>query len=365
MVLRLLGLKQEKTYGKLDGEDETGFDIADVDPDFHRRLNDGNFKLNDEPVTYNDGSRMVQGARPGAIKPSGSTGGKCDLTRIGHFLRAFFDQYECDSGTTTNGVTYYTHEFWGREDQYLTSFHGWATFDIFQKHIKGLLLESLKLEVSDDYMTQSEEWIYMDEESEEIDQAEYDIIEVENEIPLMFYDIKVLLSASEINNGASTRTYTSFNFEGKNNFNQDGTVGLGSRRPQRQAAAQAREITVSINSYLDSSTIDLIRGAEYGDVSITSPSACKILKVPLKVIVQACENQNERLEMFFPNCTLNVEYSASESDEIETTFNLTALGTGTAELVDHSTVKTDCYCKLVNTVPEITYEIEEEVASNP
>ena len=357
MVLRLLGLKQEKTYGKLDGEDEQGFDIDDVDPDFHRRLNDGSFKLNDEPVTYNDGSRMVQGARPGALKPSGSTGGKCDLTRIGHYFKGFFDQYKCDEGTTISGTKYYTHEFWGHESQYLTSFHGWATFDIFQKHIKGLLLESLKLEVSDDYMSQTEEWIYMDEESEEIDQAEYDIIEVENEIPLMFYDVTIQLDNENINNPA--RVYTSFNFEGKNNFNQDGTVGLGSRRPQRQAAAQAREISVSLNSYLDQSSLELIRGAEYGEKTITSPSACKILKVPLRVIVQACENTNERLEMYFPRCTVNVEYSASESDEIETTFNLTALGTGTAELVDHSTVKTDCYCKLVNTVPEITADIEE------
>ncbi len=363
MVLRLLGLKQEKTYGKLDGEylangnPNPDFDINDIDPDFHRRLGDGSFKLNDEPVTYNDGSRMVQGARPGAIKPSGSTAGKCDLTRIGHFLRAFFDQYKCTTGTAVEGVTYYTHEFYGREDQYLTSFHGWATFDIFQKHIKGLLLESLKLEVSDDYMNQNEEWIYMDEESDEIDQAEYDIIEVENDIPLMFYDITIQLDDEDINNPA--RVYTSFSFEGKNNFNQDGTVGLGSRRPQRQAAAQGREITVSLNSYLDPSSLELIRGAEYGEKTITTPSQCKILKVPLRVIVQACENQNERLEMFFPKCTVNVEYSASESDEIETTFNLTALGTGTAELLDNSTVKTDCYCRLVNTVPEITYEIEE------
>jgi len=355
MVLRLLGLKQEETYGKLDGEGEAGFNLEDVDPDFHRRISDGSFQLNDEPVTYNDGSRMVQGARPGALKPSGSTAGKCDLTRVGHYLRAFFDQYVCDEGTTIDGTKYYTHEFYGRESQYLTSFHGWATFDIFQKHIKGLLLESLKFDVSDDYMTQEEEWIYMDESSEAINQDEYDIIEVENEIPLMFYDITIQLDDEDINN--PQRVYTSFSFEGKNNFNQDGTVGLGSRSPQRQAAAQAREITVSLNSYLDQSSLALIRGAEYGEKTINSPSKCKILKVPLRVIIQACENTNERLEMYFPKCTVNVEYSASESDEIETTFNLTALGTGSANLKSGTSVKTDCYCKLVNTVPEITSTI--------
>ena len=204
-------------------------------------------------------------------------------------------------------------------------------------------------------MNQSEEWIYKTESSENINQAEYDIIEVENEIPVMFYDITIQLDNEDINN--PQRVYTSFNFEGNNNLNQDGTVGLGSRAPQRQAAAQAREIKVSLNSYLDQSSLDLIRGAEYGEKTITSPSACKILKVPLKVIVQACENTNERLEMYFPKCTINVEYSASESDEIETTFNLTALGTGNATLLNNDLVKTDCYCKLVNTVPAITSTI--------
>ncbi len=357
MVLRLLGLKKEKTYGKLDGEDGNGFDIANVDPDFHRRLNDGSFKLNDEPVTFNDGSRMVQGARAGAIKPTGSTSGKCDLTRITQYLHAFLDEYKCDSGTTISGTKYYTHEFWGEEGNYLNSFHGWATYDIFQKHIVGMLLESLKLEVSDDFMTQSEEWIYKTESHEAIDEDEYDVIEVENEIPLMFYDITVLLGTTDIQAGVSSRLYTSLSFEGKNNFNQDGTVGLGSRGPQRQASAQGREIQLSLSSYLTPECLELIKGAEYGADNISSPSRCGVYKVPLKIVIRACENTNEYLEMYFPLSTLAVEYSYSGAEEIETTFNLISLGTGTATLANNDNVKTDVYMKLVNTVPEITADI--------
>ncbi|MBQ6629150.1 MAG: carboxypeptidase regulatory-like domain-containing protein [Methanobrevibacter sp.] len=357
MVLRLLGLKKEATYGKLAGEDVEGFNLAAVDPDVHRRIGDGNFKLNDEPKTFNEGSRMIQGARAGAMKPTGSTSGKCDLTRITHYLHALFDEYECDSGTTISGTKYYTHEFWGGEGHYLNSFHAWATYDIFQKHIVGLMLESLKLEVSDDFMTQSEEWVYQTETREAIDEDEYDIIEVENEIPLMFYDITVLLGTSDITHGTSSRVYTSLSFEAKNNFNQDGTVGLGSRGPQRQAAAQGREINLSLSTYLSPNTLSLINAAEYGYTSIDAPSGCHVLEAPLKIIIRTCENSHEYLEMYFPSCIIDVEYSYSEAEEIETTFNLISLGTKTATKVDGDIIRTDAYMKLVNTVPAITSAI--------
>ena len=345
MVLRVLGLKEEDTYGNLKAGSTT--------PDFHRRLSDGSFALNDEPVTFNDGSRMVQGARAGAVKPTGNSGGKCDLKRVGHYLKAFFDQYDFEDGTTKN-----THTFWGREGQLLTSYHGWATFDYFQKVISGLLLNSFKLEVSDDFMSQTEEWVYKSETWESIDQATYNIREVEGEIPLMFYDVNLKLNDTAMNDVV----FTSFNFEGKNNLNQDGTIGLGSRFPQRQASAQAREINISVGSYLsnNSNFINLLKGAEYGETTATSPSACKIFKIPVEVDISTCEESAESLKMYLPKCTVAVEYSASESDEIEVTFNLVALGTGTLTAFDEFSdddpldgKATDCYCVLVNDVDEI------------
>lgn len=345
MVLRVLGLKEEATYG----ESMTG-----KTPDWHRRVSDGSFKLNDEPVIYNDGSRMAQGARPGAVKPTGSTAGKTDLKRIGHFLKAFLDEYVFTEGEDDDDPN--VHEFYGREGQYLTSFSAWATFDYFEKLITGLLLDTLKLEVSSDFMTQSEDWIYKNEtirdknSTPSFNQSTYNVREVAGEIPVMFYDVQILLNGS-----SAPGVNTSFSFEGKNNLNQDGTVGIGSRFPQIKAAAQKREISMSLVSYLSSETVNLIKAAEYGEVNISSPSNCKLYKIPLKVIIQTCENSVDKLEMLFPECTVAVEYSASESDEIETTFNLTALGTGTVTLEDGETVvQTDCYCKLVNDVGEIS-----------
>ena len=347
MVLRVLGLTAEKTYGVTTGASNT--------PDFHRRMNDGSFKLGDEPVTYADGSRMVQGARPGALKPSGSSAGKCDLKRIGHFLYAFFDQYKFTEGEDEGDPN--VHEFWGGEETLLHSLHGWATFDEFEKVLCGLLLDSLKLEVSSDFMTQSEEWIYKDETSNMINQSTYTVREVEGAVPLMFYDIGLELGDGDVELGIQTQ----FSFEGKNNHNQDATIGIGSRKPQRQASAQAREITMSLTSYLVRETVQWIKAIEYGETNRNGPSECKILTLPLLVTIATCENPDEVLTMFFPNSTVAVEYSLSESEEIETTFNLTALGTGEAELYsdedteddEPETVRTDCYCRLITTQPDI------------
>ena len=370
MVLRVFGLKEEASYGNLaNGLSETSASTID----FHRRIGDGNFKLNDDPVTSNDGSRMVQSARAGAVKPTGSTSGKCDLERIGHYFKAFFDEYRFTGGEEIddeddpwNEHTFNTHEFWGREGQYLTSFHGWATFDFFEKIISGLLLDTLKLEVSSDYMNQSEEWIYQNEKIRDststppFNQSTYTVREVEGEIPLMFYDINLQLNNTAMQNVV----FTNFTFEGKNNLNQDGTLGMGSRFPQRQASAQKREINISIGSFLAPETLDLIKGAEYGDVQ-NSPSLCKIFTIPVKVTIKACENNYQQLDMYFPKCTVAVEYSASESEEIETTFNLVGLGSGdlTAftefassnplEDEDDNPIQTDCYCKLINLRPKI------------
>lgn len=348
MVLRVLGLKEEETYGNLKS--------GTTNPDFHRRLSDGEFKLNDEPLSSNEGSRMVQMARAGAVKPTGSTGGKCDLKRVGHYLKAFFDQYSFTPGEDEDDKN--THVFYGREDQDLTSFHGWATFDYFQKVISGLLLDSFKLEVSDEYMNQTEEWIYKNETWESINQSTYTVREIEGEIPLMFYDINLKLNDTTMNDVL----FTSFSFEGKNNLNQDGTVGLGSRFPQRKARAQAREINISIGSYMSNGSdfIGLLKGSEYGETTATGPSTCKIFKIPVQVSIATCEDSSESLKMYLPKCTVAVNYSMSESDEMEVTFDLIALGTGTleafTEFSDDDPLNgktTDCYCVLVNDMAKI------------
>lgn len=339
MVLRVFGLKEENKYGE-------EIPTNGITPDWHKRVNKGSFKLNDEAITFGDGSRMNQSARPGGAKPSGSIEGKVDLKRIGHTLKAFLDQYKFTPAEEEGGLN--THEFWGSESSDLHSFQGVCTFDEFEKRVTGLLLDSLKLEVSDEAMTMTEDWIYKNQEIKKINQSTYDVRDVSGAIPVMFYDVLV-----ELDGDTPPGVCSNFTFEGKNNLNMDKVMGLGSRFPQAKPQAQKRELTQSIVSTLRASTLDFIKKAEHGDNTDT-PSNCLVAKLSIKLIINICGNSDEKLEILFPDCLMNVEYEASESDEIETTFNLSSLGSGEATKNDGTKVFTDMYCKLVTDVGEIT-----------
>ena len=93
--------------------------------------------------------------------------------------------------------------------------------------------------------------------------------------------------------------------------------------------------------------------AQYGEVNATSPSSCKILQTQLEVTIQHCENSDILAKIYFPVCTLRVEYSMSGVDAIETTMSLDTLGTGITELESGTEVQTDMYVKIVNNLEEI------------
>lgn len=338
MVLRIVGLKEESTYGQ---------SADSFTPDWHKYISKSSFALNDEAILFGDGSRMNSTARPGIIKPTGSVESKVDLKTIGHLFRAFLDQYEYTEDAEESGLQN-IHEFWGAESSELTSFTGIATFDEFAKYVYGMMLDSLKLEVSDEAMTSTEEWIYKTQKKIALDESSFEVLDIADAIPIMFYDVSLQLKGA-----AAPGIVSSFSFEGKNNLNVDSTVGLGSRAPQIKARAQKREITVSLVSTLREETVDLIVEAEHGEAKET-PSECKICKMDLKVIIAACENANDRCEITFPQAIVNVEYEGSESDDIETTFNLTSLGSGTVEKADGTEITTDMYVKLVNNMDEIS-----------
>lgn len=336
MVFRLFGLKEEKEYGQEITED--------MKPDFHKRVAKSSAKLGDDPVKIANGSRMDDRVRAGVIQPTAEIESTVDLKRAGHMFKAFLDQYAFTEGKDGKNI----HEFYGGECSTLTSFSGWATFDYFEKWLLGLVMDSLKMEVSNETMTSTESWIYKNESHHTIDETEYEVREVEGDIPLMFYDVTL-----ELDNGAFPGVPTSFSFEGNNNLNVDGTIGLGSRWPQRRASAQKREIKLSAVSYLTPETVDFIRKSEYGEDRY-DPSPCKIFTAGLKVTVAICEDPDSTMEIYFPKCHIVVEYESSEADEIETTFNMETLGSADVTLEDGTEVKTDMYVKLVNDMAEIS-----------
>ena len=344
-INRGFGIEVEGTYG------DTTVTTGNFDPNWWNHAESVDFKLNDEPVTRSGSSRMNKRARAGIMKPTGSTTADADLQQLAWYFYGFLDNYVCTTGSTpASGHTQtYIHEFYGGEGKELPSFRGIAMFDMLKKYLYGMLIDELKLDVSNENMTVGAEWIYKTEKAA-INEAftEPDELTME-QIFIMFYDVSL-----KLNNSALDGVSTAFSFDGKNNHNVDGTIGLGSRYPQKRALAGKRENTLTITTTLTSDTARSILNAEYGEASATSPSSCKLLQLPLEVNINHCEDTDISCKILFPKCNVRVEYSMSGVDAIEATLTLDTLGSDTVTLNDSTTqVETDMYVKLVNYQEEI------------
>lgn len=341
MVERGFGLTVEKDgYG-------TAIDQENFSVDWFYDVDSLDLKLNDEVVTKSGSSRMDKRARPGIMKPTGSVATDADLQILTWFLFGYLDNYVYTKGAGNVN----THEFYGGENKELPSFKGVGIFDMLVKYVNGLLIDGLKLEVSDESMSLSSDFIYKTEEAKILGVSENfpKPAELENNLFIMMYDV-----ALELDNKALDGVATSFSFEGKNNHDVDGTIGFGSRHPQMRAPAGKRENSLSIVTSLTSETVRSILNAEYGEVGAQKPSECKLLQLPLKLRVKLCEISDIELIILFPKCTLNVEYDMTGADRIEVTMNLATLGSSKVTLADGNTeVITDMYVKLVNNQSKI------------
>ena len=349
---RGFGLELESTYG------DTTVSKSNFDPNFWNQADDVDFKLNDDPITRSGGSRMNKRARAGIMKPTGSTSADADLQQLTWYFRGFLDNYVCTEGATpaTGHTQTYIHEFYGGEGKELPSFRGIAVFDMLKKYLYGMLEDGLSLEVSDEGMTVSADWIYKTEKAGIIGVSGEDFTRPDaltaEQIFIMFYDVTLKLNTQPLD-GVST----AFKFEGKNNHDVDSTIGLGSRYPQKRALAGKRENTLEITTTLTSDTVRSILNAQYGEVNALEPTSCKLLQLPLELNIAHCEDSDLACKIVFPKCTVRVEYDMSGVDAIEATLSLDTLGSGNVTLNDGTTsVETDMYVKLTNYVEELSIE---------
>ena len=331
MSCRVFGLEPEAAYGEEVDKDD--FHLL-----FDHDVDSMDFKLNDEPVTKSFGSRMNQKARAGVIKPTGSIETSANLQILGAYFYGFLDNYK----------------FWGGESKLLKSFRGKAVNDDLIFYLMGLIVDSMKLEVSSEDMTLGADFIYKTEFSEilagenDYERAE----ELEDDLFIMFYDVMLKLNGND-----PAGVQTSFTFEGGNNHDVDKTIGFGYRHPQGQAKAGKRENSISIVTTLTQETVRAILDARYGDVDLLEPAKCKILQVPLQIDVELCEYPGLGLTILFPKCTLLAEFDSSGIDDVEATLNMATLGSEEVTLADGTTKKTDMYVKLVNKQPKIAPSI--------
>lgn len=346
---RLLGLGLESAYG-------SGGDTVD----FHQGVNKANFGVNQDTLSYSYASRMTKGARGGYIKPKGSSTTNVDLQRIQHYLYALLGNYKYTAGTTalkdSNNRNVNIHEFWGDDTNLLPSLWGTLTYDLNEKTMKGLLLDEYKLTAKDDYATDEATWIYMDESNITIDANTYVEKDIIGTIPTAGYDYKIKFDGDYNKIGIVSEMELTV----KNNHNVDGTIGLGSRKPQKKAVAQNRDIELSLTTTLDSSVYKYIIASEYGVLPTDpsqrqTPSACQLYELPCEISISACEDPNTSLRLVFPACLFSVDEDISGSDEIEVKLTLNTLGTNQVTLNDGTTKYTsDFYAILKNGQTDIT-----------
>lgn len=352
---RGFGVEVEENYG-----DDT-FRTADFELDWFQRMDSVDFKLNDEAVVKSGGSRMNRKARAGIMKPTGSTSADADLQRLAWYFYAFLGNYRFTAVNDERNI----HEFWGGENKELPSFRGVALYDMLKMYLYGLLCDSLKLEVSDEAMSVDADWIYKTEKSYILNEGQEFTTpeELINDLYIMGYDVKVYLNGQDPDG-----VQNSFSFEGNNNHNVDGTIGLGSRFPQKKAHALKRDLNMSLSSVLTRDNARSILDGRYGEVDAYKPSACKLLNSSLKVVVAPCEYYNGStpqlyMEMYFPACTITNEFDMSGADDIETTMSLSSLGTEKATMYNNDEIITDIYVKIKNNQPKI--EAREITPSEP
>lgn len=328
--------------------------VDDVNIDWFQKMPEVNFELGDEVETDDGGGRTDEIFWAGAAKPNGSTSAKVDLQRLTYYLYGFLDHYL----HTTGEDDLHIHEFWGGENHELPSFSGIAMYDELKLALFGLLIDGLKLEVSDGAMDVNVDWLYSTETYRTLEENE-DFIEpeelVNSKIPVRFYDVFVYLDGKD---GKGYKkpgaTQTSWSMEGNNNHDQEGTIGLGSRFPQEHPQAQKRTINLSLATTLNRRSYKTIMDARYGQADARQPDRCRVLTVGMKLEVIQCENPAQKLIIEFPNCTLRSEFDLKGADRVEATLNLQSIGNSEITLADNTTkVFTDMYVQLINNVPEM------------
>lgn len=339
-IMRVVGLKEESTFDEKAGSA----------PDFYHNGDKISIKLDTKNIRgTNPLSRGAAKGRPGTYTVKSSVDYTANLAILAYYFKAALGEYNHEE---VEGKQ--VHESWGENKQYLPSFTLWGTFDDKMKEVTGCVLDNLKLEIKvDEFLKGTVEWVGANQEILKEGLPNASSLNLFDEEDLSFLDIAV-----EIGEPAVKCIVNSTSIEIKNSIKADGRFGVGSRKAQGHFPAQDREIGLNIESFDDPEMYDLINAAEHGDITLNTPSACKIYSIPVKYIFSICGEQGgSSLEIQFPDAEIGVEYEASGKEDISVKMAITPVATKEVTLNDGATkVITDMYTKLLNDVPEINAE---------
>jgi hypothetical protein len=340
----------QRVFGLIREDDDSYGTTPTADsPDFHMEITESSIPIEGDLLTLESGSRGTKLKRPGTYLPQPEIEGVVDLKQITHFLLGALGEYVYTAGTPGSPGTANIHEFYGGENRKLPSFTSYGHFDEFIKKVKGTLITSLSMEVSNEFITLSVGCVAQKDQIIDDMPDATELKTVDAVIPLAFYDVTL-----ELDGETPPGIVSSFKWEITNDISTDDSIGIGSRFLTIKPAAGKRTNTVEMEVSLETDTVKYIRMFEYGDEDADEPSECKIAHIPLTVVFAACEDSSEKLTIKFPDCTGQVEYSASGADAIMLNLTLDSMKTTNVELNDGVTeVETDVYCKLENKVPKV------------
>lgn len=334
---RVFGLAEEANWG-----------VAQTAPDWYQEVKSQKIKQDGDPLTLDSGmSRAPTTVRPGPYVPKPSNTHVIDLKRIGHYLKGLLGGYKFTAGADKAPNV---HEFWGSNNKLLPSFTGWGTFDQFTKVITGILMDSMKIEIKDDYITADTD---MAAKKDTMIASVPSLTDINAKMlpgatPLVYYEASLLLD-----NAIPAGIVSSATVQIKNNIKTDDAIGIGSRFMQAKAQANKRDSTFEIESSMEPATLDLIKAAEYGSKTALEPQMT-LYEMPAKLTFDPYDDSQDQMEMTFPSCTIEGEYEAKGADSMNLKCTLKACAKKEVTLNDGTTkILTDIYVKLLNNQPEI------------
>jgi len=336
---RVVGLVEEDEYG-----------VAPVvgAPDFHIEVTDSSIPIEGDPLKFESGlSRDLTLVRQGRYQPKPKFGGAVDLKTIGHFLKGALGSYVFTEGDRPGETN--IHEFYGGNNMLLPSYTVYGHFDLFIKEVTGFLIQSLSMEVSNEWMKLSVKGLAsVDSKTDGVPEPTA-LKLLTGLIPLAFYDISL-----EFDDEIPPGIVSSLKWEINNDIKSDDATGIGSRYLLRKPPAGKRGNKLEMEVSLEPETLKYIEMFEYGEEGANSPQDCIMTTVPLSIVLQACENPDEKLTINFPDNLCKVEYSASGTDAIKLKISMDSLATTQILLNDGITsVLSAVVCTLENYVPEL------------
>lgn len=273
--------------------------------------------------------RMTARKRPGFYSCAGNIVYPVDINSIGYLLRGALDQYMYT-------VSDLLHEFWGENENQLTSWTYHLGKDVAEFVYDGCMINSLDLSVEGN-LARATVGLFArkDTPAELKNYSDFSAL-IPTAYPLAFYNVTAM-----INDVESSAICRSTRLTINNNLNRESGRSLASMYPATfRCGARVTECQLELQ-FNDLKHNDLFWGGAEG------PSCDGSTPFPLKLNFDGGDDGDMEIQM--PNCTMtSIPTQPRGRDTLYQTITCRALLAPGVVLHDESTVDTEIYVVLAN-----------------